>query len=57
VTKPSHQEIEMRAYFLWEQAGKPRGQSLHWWLVAEMELQHGWHKLPRFQSREQFILK
>lgn len=57
MTKPSHEEIAVRAYFLWLEAGRPENQSIHFWLIARFELEHSWHKLPRFQSRGEVILK
>ena len=34
-TPPQHEEIQMLAYHLWEQAGHPAGKSLDLWLEAE----------------------
>jgi hypothetical protein len=34
----SSQEIQLRAYLLWEAAGKPQGQDGRFWLQAEQEL-------------------
>ena len=33
-----HNEIEQRAYFLWEQEGRPHGRHFEHWLRAEAEL-------------------
>ena len=30
--------VEARAYALWEEAGKPQGGDLMYWLIAEQEL-------------------
>ncbi len=38
LNEPSHEEIAMRAFFLWENAGRPAGQSIVFWLRAEAEL-------------------
>ncbi len=35
--KPDHEAIATRAYFLWLEAGKPEGRSLHFWLLAESQ--------------------
>jgi hypothetical protein len=40
--RPSDDQIRARAYFLWEQAGRPGGDGLQFWLEAEREL-----SLPR----------
>jgi DUF2934 family protein len=36
--RPSDDQIRARAYFLWEQAGRPGGDGLQFWLEAEREL-------------------
>jgi hypothetical protein len=33
-------EIRIRAYFLWESAGRPTDDEVQFWLAAERELQH-----------------
>jgi hypothetical protein len=35
---PTDEEIRARAYALWEQAGRPEGDGLPFWLQAEREL-------------------
>ncbi len=35
---PSDEQIRARAYFLWEQAGRPGGDGVQFWLEAEREL-------------------
>jgi hypothetical protein len=35
---PNEEEIRARAYFLWEQAGRPEGDGTQFWLEAEKEL-------------------
>jgi hypothetical protein len=35
---PSEDQIRARAYFLWEQAGRPEGDGAQFWLEAEKEL-------------------
>ena len=44
--KPTHDEIALRAYSLWEQKGRPPSQEVAIWLQAETQLrqprnQHG----------------
>jgi hypothetical protein len=34
----THQSIELRAYELWEQAGRPFGRSEEFWFLASTEL-------------------
>jgi len=36
--RPSADEIEKRAYFLWEQEGKVEGRDVEYWLQAEAQL-------------------
>lgn len=36
-----HEEIALRAYRIWEDAGRPDGQELEHWTAAEAELQPG----------------
>jgi hypothetical protein len=38
--EPTKTEIELRAYELWEQAGKPRGRDLEFYYAAEQELRN-----------------
>ena len=40
MAEPSKQEIEARAYQLWEQAGKPVGREKEFWSLAEQELRN-----------------
>lgn len=35
---PTHEQIAIWAYGLWETAGKPEGRSLEFWLIAESEV-------------------
>lgn len=37
------ERIRKRAYFIWESRGRPQGQDLEHWLLAEMELKSGRH--------------
>ena len=34
---PSHEQISLRAYYLWEQAGRPEGRGTDLWLQAEAQ--------------------
>lgn len=36
---PTEHDIALRAHQLWEEAGKPPGRELEFWLQAEQELQ------------------
>ncbi len=38
MTKDRHSEIERRAYFIWNQEGRPDGMALDHWLRAEAEV-------------------
>lgn len=38
VSTPTREEIAVRAYHLWEKAGKPQARELECWLQAEAEL-------------------
>ena len=40
MAEPSKEEIEARAYQLWEQAGKPVGREKEFWRLAEQELRN-----------------
>jgi hypothetical protein len=40
VAEPSKQEIDARAYQLWEQAGRPEGRESEFWHLAEQELRN-----------------
>lgn len=35
---PQPGDVRVRAYFLWEAAGRPIGNEMHFWLTAEDEL-------------------
>ncbi|MGD0847098.1 DUF2934 domain-containing protein [Bradyrhizobium sp.] len=37
---PTDEQIRIRAYELWEQAGKPAGCEEDFWHLAERDLQH-----------------
>jgi len=37
-TNPSAHEIAVRAYQVWEAAGRPQGRALEHWLAAEAQL-------------------
>ena len=54
--RPSHHDIAVRAFHLWEEAGRLDNLSLHYWLIAEFELAHDWHKLPRHKHTRRFFL-
>lgn len=41
---PTHEEIAVRAYHLWEKTGKPQSRELECWLQAEAELRSEYHK-------------
>jgi hypothetical protein len=41
VPGPSHEEIALRAYQLWEERGKPYGSDEEDWHLAERQLQAG----------------
>ncbi len=51
---PAPHDIAVRAYHLWEEAGRPENSSLHFWLIAEFELMHNWHKLPVSHRRKRY---
>jgi len=36
--QPSHDEIALRAYQIWEQRGHPQGQDVEFWLDAERQI-------------------
>jgi len=36
---PTDEQIKIRAHELWEQAGKPDGRDIEFWLLAERDLQ------------------
>ena len=38
--EPNKQEIEARAYKLWEQAGRPEDREAEFWQLAEQELRN-----------------
>jgi len=43
--------LEQRAYSLWEEAGRPDGSGLHFWLQAEQEL----GIVPRVERSDPFV--
>jgi Protein of unknown function (DUF2934) len=47
MTPYSEAQIRDRAYALWEEAGRPDGQDMAFWIVAERELaDHSHHYAP-----------
>ena len=40
VAEPNKQEIEARAYKLWEEAGRPKDREAEFWHLAEQELRN-----------------
>ena len=40
MAEPSKQEIDARAYQLWEQAGRPENREAEFWHLAEQELRN-----------------
>jgi hypothetical protein len=36
--QPTHKDIEVCAYWIWEQEGRPEGRALDHWLQAELQL-------------------
>lgn len=38
MTKPTEEEIRIRAYDIWVEAGKPHGRHEEFWLQAEKEM-------------------
>ncbi len=52
MTKPTHLEIQRHAYFLWLTNGAEIGNDLRWWFLAEFELMHGWHRLPKLPRHQ-----
>ncbi len=41
MSKPTEEQIKVRAHELWEQAGKPHGREEEFWHQAEKELAKG----------------
>ena len=41
MSKPTEEQIKVRAHELWEQAGKPEGREDEFWHQAEKELAQG----------------
>jgi hypothetical protein len=39
MTKPTDEQIRLRAYRLWEEAGRPEGREEEFWHQAERDLQ------------------
>jgi len=48
--EPSHDEIAVAAYFLWDSNGRQEGKRLDYWLAAEKEL-----RAARWQSQPSAI--
>lgn len=50
--EPAEKDIQHAAYFLWEEAGRPKGRDQEFWFAARERLRHtapgkaGVHKLP-----------
>jgi hypothetical protein len=42
--QPTQSEVGVRAYQLWERAGKPAGKDLDFWLKAEEQLSGARHE-------------
>jgi hypothetical protein len=42
--EPTHDEIALRAYSLWEQQGRPQNQEVAIWLRAEAQLRQSQHE-------------
>ena len=40
-SSPTHEQIALRAYLLWQQKGRPQGQEVALWLQAESEIKRG----------------
>ena len=40
MAEPSKQQIDARAFKLWEQAGRPEGRAAEFWHLAEQELRN-----------------
>jgi hypothetical protein len=38
--EPAEKDIQHAAYFLWEEAGRPAGRDLEFWLAARERLRH-----------------
>lgn len=47
-------EIEKIAYFLWENAGKPEGKDLEFWLLAERKHENS-RLLETFEEKKYFF--
>jgi DUF2934 family protein len=47
----THETISRRAHHLWEQAGRPEGSGVDFWLQAERELIQGEEQKPGAHSR------
>jgi len=60
---PTHDEVAVRAYYIWEQEGKPQGRDKEIWRLAEQELaelrrqeEHalrGWEKSRGIRAKRQ----
>ena len=42
--EPTHDEIALRAYSLWEQQGSPQNHEVETWLLAEAQLRQSQNK-------------
>lgn len=49
---PTHTDIEVRAYHIWEQEGRPQGRQLDHWLRAEQEFSLVQPAQPRRAARK-----
>jgi hypothetical protein len=47
--RPTHEEIQLEAYHLWENAGKPEGMSERFWNMAK-ERCNARHEIPSLAS-------
>jgi hypothetical protein len=45
MTKPAHEEIQVRAYFIWLKRGMRPNNALSDWLDAEMECEYEHHRI------------
>lgn len=46
ISQPTHEQIAVRAYYIWEKAGKPQAREQECWVLAEAELRAEFQKLP-----------
>jgi hypothetical protein len=45
-SRPPAREIALRAYHVWEAAGRPHGRAVEHWLLAEAQLREAAHPQP-----------